>query len=567
MAKIFKQNLVLIVILFLATFLRVYNLNSAPPELFGDELDVGYQAYSVLKTGKDLQGNPLPTYFQSLTEARAPLFLYSAVSFVGIFGLNEWGVRLTAAFWGIFGILAIYLLTKKLFNSEILSFVSCLFLTISPWHLQYSRGGFEVTLLLSLLIFATHFFLEGLEKPKFLIPAAIFFALTPYAYSTGALFLPIFGLSLIVIFWKKVKGLFANNSARIAVLIFILILIPFVKIFFAGAATERFQAISVTLNPAIEKNVNEGRRLDKSFGAFFHNKPLSFLFETSRNYLWAFSPQFLFIDGDPNGRHSVGQMGEFYWFFLPLLLIGVYTLLRDKSTSFQTKSMIFSWLILAPVPTSLTHLGTGHATRLFLLLPPLIIFGAVGAKEILNNFSKSKVKILVVLIITIVGIFNLMTYFHRYYFHYPVESWRWWQVGYKEGMSFIAQNQNNYEKILINNTYEPALIRFLFYTKYDPAKFHQEFGDDKPQKQILPGFDGFSLENKFFFGTKTINFDQILDSKTLYLASHRDETSQTQDFRKSPPAGVKVLKTITNPFDEPIFYLLTGISQETNKNL
>ena len=58
-----KNKKILIVILLLASFLRFWKINEVPVSLFGDELDVGYQAYSILKTGKDYSGNSWPMHF------------------------------------------------------------------------------------------------------------------------------------------------------------------------------------------------------------------------------------------------------------------------------------------------------------------------------------------------------------------------------------------------------------------------------------------------------------------------------------------------------------------------
>ncbi|MDO8341235.1 MAG: hypothetical protein Q7T59_04630, partial [Candidatus Woesebacteria bacterium] len=74
MKKVIIKNAILIVILFIASFLRLYKISSDPVSLFGDELDVGYHAYSVLKTGKDYSGNFMPLHFQSLAEWRTPLY-------------------------------------------------------------------------------------------------------------------------------------------------------------------------------------------------------------------------------------------------------------------------------------------------------------------------------------------------------------------------------------------------------------------------------------------------------------------------------------------------------------
>src|SRR3989344_1593065 len=189
-----KNNLiVLILTILLAIFIRVYQLDKTPVELFGDEIDVGLQAYSLLTTGKDYFGNTLPLMFQSFTENRLPIFIYSAVPFVAVFGLNEWGVRLTGVFWGILGIFGIYLLSKKLFNQKI-ALISALILAITPWHIQYSRqGGIEAEAMLTVLTFAVWTFLKGLERFKYLIISVILFGLCFYLYATSALFIFLFG--------------------------------------------------------------------------------------------------------------------------------------------------------------------------------------------------------------------------------------------------------------------------------------------------------------------------------------------------------------------------------------
>src|SRR3989344_4866828 len=103
----------LVVILVIASLLRLYMLDRVPVSLFGDELDVGYQAYSILKTGKDYSGNFLPMHFESLAEWRTPVYLYSVVPSVAIFGISPLGVRLPAAIFGILGVWAFYLLVKE----------------------------------------------------------------------------------------------------------------------------------------------------------------------------------------------------------------------------------------------------------------------------------------------------------------------------------------------------------------------------------------------------------------------------------------------------------------------
>lgn len=549
--KLKRSLLCLILILIVATLLRVYQLDKVPPSLFGDEVDVGYQAYSILKTGQDLYGNSWPTLVHSLSEYRAPLFIYSVIPFIGIFGLNEWGVRLAPAFWGILGILGLYLLTKKLFNERI-GLLSAGFLAISPWHIHYSRAGFEVTMLLTFIIFGVYFFLKGLERKYYLIFSATLFALTPYIYSTAVVFMPLLMILLLIIFKQKLKT--RLTILTIAFFVIILILAPFGIQTLSGKSGERFSVISIFSNQTLQDKVlleQKSEQLPFGLQRFFHNKPLAWTNQFSINYLRAFSPEFLFIQGDPNFTHSIHEMGQMYFFETILLGLGLFWILRRGVEGQKEKWFVLGWLLLAPIPASLTYDGGFHGTRDFLMLPPLMILVALGFNNLLVN---KKVKYGLVILI-IIAIFNFTFFLHRYFINYPTESWRAWQFGYKESMQYVAENSGNYEKILINNTYEPSLIRFLFWTKFNPEKFHQEFSGDKMVKNITDSFDGFRLD-KYYFGKISGPFEQIIDSKTLYVASARDDiTNPTSLLDKN----VKVLDTVYSPTGEPVFYLLTGV--------
>src|SRR3990170_1288457 len=119
-----KIKIILFTILLFSAILRIWGLNKVPPELFGDELDVGYHAYSLLKTGRDYYGQLMPTYIHSFSEWRAPLLMYATVPFVATFGLNEWGVRLPSAVFGILSVYLLYLLVAKTLKNERLALIS-----------------------------------------------------------------------------------------------------------------------------------------------------------------------------------------------------------------------------------------------------------------------------------------------------------------------------------------------------------------------------------------------------------------------------------------------------------
>lgn len=544
----------LIVILILALTLRLWALDRV--ELFGDELDVGYHAYSILSTGKDYYGQLLPTYIHSFSEWRAPLLMYVTAPFVALFGLNERGVRLPEVFLGVLSVYLFYLLVERTLNNKKVALFSALLLAISPWHIQYSRAAFEVSLLLTLLLGASLCFLYGIKNRIWFLVSAVLFALTFYTYNTANIFTPLILTTLIFLYQKEIK--FTFSKAIIPAIVLLLISVPVIYNIFFGFAAERFQRFSLLSDQAITAEIVAQREAGSGglIERVLHNRPLEAGKRFISNYTTSFSSKFLFIDGDVTFRHSIHNVGEFYWIELILILLGIYAFIKNGVSRFW----VF-WLIVAPIPAALTIDGAIHATRLILMLPPLIVLAAVGLNYLLNVkpkcfVSRNLIIVFVFLFLTIETFF----YLHRYWVHYPQESWRWWHTGYKEAMLFMKDNDKDKDLIVFNNTYEPSLIRFLFWWQYNPNDFLKEFKFDKSQQNILPGFDGFNLGDKYYFGTVSKGgIQNFVKPNMLYLVSQRDEVAGNWDWEKNPPNGVKVLKTIRNSYDEPIFYVVTSI--------
>jgi len=555
-----RKIAVLGIILLLATFLRVYKLNVVPIELSGDELDVGYHAYSILKTGRDYTGHFLPTYISSLAEARTPLFIYSTIPFVAIFGLSEWGVRLPAVFFGLIGIILIFFLSRKLFESESLGLIASFLLAITPWHIHYSRAAYEVTLLLALFLGGSFFFFKGLKNHWFFFLSVIFFALTPYVYSTANLFLPLLLFSLLLFFKKeifKIDKKWIVISATTA----LVILFPFIRSLISGQAINRFSQISIFSDRELVDGIILERNQEENGGRIFHNKVTVWGKTFIVNYLTSFSPQFLFLNGDPNPRHGLGKKGELYLVFLPFLLLGLWQSLKNiKNKEYQ---FIVSWFLISPIPSSLTQGGGSHATRLFIMLPPVIILISLGILQMIK-LEKRGPKLISIFIFCFFLLVEMTFYLHQYFIHWPKNSWPWWHYGYKEIMQEVFSKEGNFQRLVFNNTHEPVLLRFLFWTKKNPEWFQKNFTVDKEREEIFPGFLGFKISDRYIFGRikEENKMDFLLNSlnrDTLYLAFQGDEIPGDWDWEKDPPKKIRVIYVVREPLHgKPYIYLLTG---------
>src|SRR4051812_19724477 len=103
-------------ILLLSAFLRFYDIGNDPPGLYIDEVSIGYNAYSILKTGKDEFGASFPMAFRSFGEYKMPVYIYTTSLAMALFGKSEFSVRFTSAFSGVVTILLFYVFVELLFS-------------------------------------------------------------------------------------------------------------------------------------------------------------------------------------------------------------------------------------------------------------------------------------------------------------------------------------------------------------------------------------------------------------------------------------------------------------------
>ena len=91
-----KEHRILLLIMAMSTFLRLYQFPSLPAGLQWDEVSAGYETYALLLHGTDRWGNPFPVYFPSWGSGQNVLLSYLNMPFIAIFGLTAFGERLSS---------------------------------------------------------------------------------------------------------------------------------------------------------------------------------------------------------------------------------------------------------------------------------------------------------------------------------------------------------------------------------------------------------------------------------------------------------------------------------------
>lgn len=477
------HKLILIFIFLIAFILRFWQLGTNPPSLDWDEASLGYNAYSILKTGRDEYGNFLPLSIRSFGDYKPPLYTYLTVIPVAMFGLNEFSTRFISAFFGTFTVLVIYFLVKELFPQKSFTFylLSFIFITLSPWHIQFSRIAFEANLALFFSVCGIWLFLLGLKKQIYFLPSFLSFALSVYAYHSPRLVVPLLIIGLIFFFKERLKNVW--KGLGVGLIVFILFSIPLVQEF-KSATGARFGSVTVLnaqerLGSSIPK-MDYDRQNQDFIGRLTHNRRIVFAREVLGGYLDHFNFDFLFLKGDSPGRHHAAGIGMLYLWDLPFVLMGIYFLLQQKNRNTQ---FLFWWFSVAPVASSLTA-GTPHAVRSLMYLPIYQIFIAAGFLKLLKSLGEnSKKKRLAVVFICSLFLFNFFYYLHMYYIHTPKEYSQWWQYGYKQVVEETSKYENRFDKIIVTYGYDQPYIYLLFYKLIDPAWYQQNWGGGEVMRE------------------------------------------------------------------------------------
>lgn len=183
---------ILFLVLIIASFLRLYNITQLPPGLYPDEAMNGANIQEALSPNGHFK------VFYPENNGREGLFMAVQAIFVVIFGNEPWALRLASAFFGIFTVLGVYLLTKELFRNapdkpiiipeekqgseepkkflkinwgfdklktrEKIALLSAFLIATSFWHINFSRIGFRAIMAPFFLTWGLYLLLLAFRK-------------------------------------------------------------------------------------------------------------------------------------------------------------------------------------------------------------------------------------------------------------------------------------------------------------------------------------------------------------------------------------------------------------------
>ncbi|OGC92152.1 hypothetical protein A3D85_01920 [Candidatus Amesbacteria bacterium RIFCSPHIGHO2_02_FULL_47_9] len=554
------KKYLLVLLLILAAILRLHKISFFPSGLNADEAALGYNAYSLLLTGKDEHGHILPVNLESFGDFKPAGYSYLLIPFVKVFGLTEFAIRLPSALFGVTAVFLVYMLTKEIFANlnfenylrfgiqnlrieEIVAFM----LAISPWHLHFSRGAWEVNVSTTLLLLGILFFVKWLKNRELisLSLSSLNFVLSMYFYQSTRVIAPLLGLGLAILYFKTLlkypKQIVTNF------LLLLLLLAPLILSLASSDASSRLSGVGLLADEGPLRRVEQLRGQHSDWNSLLsrllHNRPVIYVIQFVKNYTDHFDGNFLFVNGDMIERNRIPETGLFYLTDFIFFALGIYYVLNSKS--YKLQATIWLWLLIAPIASAMTF-QTPNALRAQNLVIPMTIITSSGLYfflQLARGSNKIVFSSLLIILITIY-IWQFKRYLHQYYVHYPQTYPAAWENGFKELVSYVQSVQNRYSQIWVTDKYDQPYILFLFYSQYPPQKFqdrHQLTFRDKFNFSTVRDFDKFHFESAPWEKVRDIH-------STLIVAAPED----------IPSVGVNIVKTFYFPNDQPAFKIVSN---------
>jgi len=518
----------LVIYLFLA-----FGLKNFPPALNADEAAFGYNAYSLIKTGKDEYGKFLPLRLQSFGDFKLPLYSYLSAPLVGIFDLSEFSTRLLAKIVGLGLILLLYQLSLEFFQNKRVALITLILATVSPWIYIFSNQAHE-TGLATLFLGISLLFLHRFWQQKSLVDwgwSLLFSSLSLFAYHSAKVIFPFLFLLQIFLFWQN-RTVVNRKKIKLAwVLVGFTAVFVFLFAYFEiKTPAARVKNLLLFSHESIDLIVNEAQT-EARFSPY-GQKAFITLREFLNRYLGYLSFEFLVNSGDDNARFGYPGVSPINYLDYVFFLLGLYFLFSLKKRPLW---LILLPLLIFPLAGALTwqenSLSRTHGMILAIL--PLASYGL---------YQISKNRRLLLWGFLLISVFFSLSGIYFIQSHYPKRAHviRSWQAGYKELVNYTKQNYESVNNFYITNKHGQPYIFFLFYLKYPPEKY-------QPQATISGsdeyGFGSVEKLDKYIFKFATPK----LNTKNSYIG-------YPDDFSKEELSRLKFKDIIIGT--ETIFKIL-----------
>jgi 4-amino-4-deoxy-L-arabinose transferase-like glycosyltransferase len=349
-----------------ALALRVSNLTHIPPGFNGDEAWTGLDAKRILDTG--LIGPYVPS---AVGQPAGPV--YFAAPFVAVFGQTVFAVRFAMATLGVATVAMTYVTFRIMFDRPTAT-IAAFLLSVSAWHIHFSRMGFMVISwpLIELVALALFFLALRTNRLGHYMLCGLALGAGIYTYNAYPIFLLPFGLFVLWMAWVRRRDNLRTYAIRIGLLGAFSVLAALPLILYAADSSNNYffhpHHISITATSEWKQ------------GSFTDRADLVL---DSTRHVYAD----MFWRGSPDVSDAFAADGVVDRVSLVLLGIGVIlSLWRWRQPPYVALLLMFGLLPFASILT----IGVGELRRTFGVAPFLAALEAVPLASLWRGIQRER---------------------------------------------------------------------------------------------------------------------------------------------------------------------------------
>ncbi len=525
MKNIYVKALIIAVVVGVAFGARWFRIDMAPASVNWDEAALGYNSYSMLKTGRDEFGKAMPVSLRSFDDYKPAGYAYLAVPAIFFAGLTETSTRFPSVVMGTLIVFFVIYIGSKISGKFSVGVAAGAITAFSPWALHFSRIAFESNVGTAWYMAGVAAFIYSLKNKNYYPVSVALFILSMYMYHAQRVIAPLTLIALTLVFWEQKKIYLKSKWLRL-VIVAVMLGLPLGVSFLTEPAGSRLAATNIfKLWPFVPKD----------FPLLIFNPVYSLAWQLTGQFMAYFSPANLFFRGSTEPILRIPGLALFNVEILPFWLVGMLQVFRNK----RLRKILLPILILGPLPGVVTW-NWFSVIRTISLYPIFGIVAAVGLVWLLEKIAPKGIRFVATLAISglcgLAFLFNFLTIS----LFAPYVTYGDFQPGFEFSVPYMLSEAKKYNKVIIDSPHIAPYIFVLFYGQYPPDQYLSEAGLNRNNS----GTEEYSF-GKFEF--RKIGKDELYAKDILLMGS----TGAIPDWRKEEmeKVGIKVAD-----FPDPMGY-------------
>ncbi|MCR4407812.1 MAG: PA14 domain-containing protein [Anaerolineae bacterium] len=384
-------SILLLAILLLASFFRLYQFNNIPFGTWYDEADGGLHALRVLQ-----DPNYRPVFVPAMDRSAFLVYLFAMA--LRLFGVSTLALRAVPVAFGLGGVLAAYLFGRE-FEDERLGLLFAFFIAVSRWHVNFSRIAMTGIDTPFFILLTLYFLLKGGRTGRAWDFAwgGLVLGLSLWFYTTNNFLLIIVAL-LVMMQAVAVRDYLRRNWANLLLLALAVLLVVAPLARYALRHSDVFWARPRRLSIFRDPTVTD---------------PRAAIIESVKRHVLMFNFQ-----GDRNGRHNLPGAPMLDPISGALFVLGfAYSLWRWRNPRYLLLPVW--WVVMLCPAVFALFFESPQALRGIGTLPVVYLMACLPLYALIREFRRLFARwirllpIAVGALLVVVGWYNFDFYFHK----------------------------------------------------------------------------------------------------------------------------------------------------------